>query len=91
MDKILLSSSVDSVVQLLNGFAGEVLIFVSHVIRDKFREIMCQERKRMNCLNVEESGIALSKWTIHLMEMNTHWAALCAETQQRIRETFDNC
>ena len=40
MDKILLSSSVDSVVQLLNGFAGEILIFVSLAIKDSVQEIM---------------------------------------------------
>jgi len=40
MVKILFSSNVNFVVVLLNGFAGEILIFVNLAIKDSVMEIM---------------------------------------------------
>jgi hypothetical protein len=40
MVKILFSSNVNFVVVLLNGFAGEILIFVNLVIKDSVMETM---------------------------------------------------
>lgn len=52
MEKILLNSSVDSAVLLLNGFVGVVLIFVSHATKDNVKVTMSQNMLKINFQNV---------------------------------------
>jgi hypothetical protein len=49
-----LSLNVSTVAILLNGSVGVIHIFVNLAINVKMREIMYQERNRMNYLNVQE-------------------------------------
>jgi hypothetical protein len=52
MVKILFSLNVNFAVVQLNGSAGEILIFVNHVIKDNVQEIMSQNTQRINYQNV---------------------------------------
>lgn len=45
--------NVNFVVQQLNGFAGEILIFVNPVIKNNVMETMCQNIQNNNCQNVK--------------------------------------
>jgi hypothetical protein len=52
MERTLLNSNANSVVQLHNGFAGVILIFVNHAIKSNVVETMCQEKQKINFQNV---------------------------------------
>ena len=53
MEKTLFSSNVNFVVQLLNGFVGEILIFVNLAIKGNALEIMLVSIPKINFLNVK--------------------------------------
>ena len=52
MAKTLLNLNASSAARLLNGFAGVILISVNRVIRNNVAEIMFQESREINYLNV---------------------------------------
>ena len=53
MEKISFNLNVNFVVILLNGFVGEILIFVNHVIKGNVMEITLVNTLKINCLNVK--------------------------------------
>ena len=53
MEKTLYNLSVNSVVRLLNGFVGEILIFVKPVIKSSVLVNMYQSIPRINYQNVK--------------------------------------
>lgn len=58
MEKISYNLNVSFAVQQLNGFVGETLIFVSHVIKGSVKEIMSASMQRISYLyaRVQESA-----------------------------------
>lgn len=68
MARILFSLNVNFAVQQLNGFVGEILIFVSLVIKNNVTEIMSVNIRKKNCQNVMDLRNAPSEETI--MEMD---------------------
>ena len=51
MEQTILSSNVNSAVQLRSGSVGEIHISVIVAIKDKLKEIMYLEKRRMSYLN----------------------------------------
>jgi hypothetical protein len=72
MVQILLSSNVNSAALLLNGFAGEILIFVNLAIKSKLMGIMFQRNQRKSFLSVKEQPIVHSKYNIQKMGKSMH-------------------
>lgn len=79
MDRNLQNLNVNSAVKLLNGFAGETLIFVSLAIKDNVMEIMFREKRKTNCQSVKVLKNVLLEGIIQQTEMNTHLDAVYVE------------
>lgn len=54
MGKISYNSNVNFVAQQLNGFVGEIPIFVNLAIKNNVRAIMCQNILKISCQNVKD-------------------------------------
>ena len=84
------SSSVSSVVRLLNGFVGAILISVSRVIRNSAMAIMCQNIRESSCQNVRDLENARLEEIMGPMEMKKCLDAQSVETTKKTLKTSDS-
>ena len=72
MELISLNLNAASAAGLLNGFAGVILIFANHAIRNRLEATMFQGKRKMSYLNAMEWIHARLKFSILLMAMSMH-------------------
>jgi len=89
MGKTSFNSNVNFVVALLNGFAGEILIFVSHVIKDNVMEIMWVNIQRISFRNAKLVNVQLEV----IMKETANKRCLVVQfvvTSSKIKKDFDS-
>jgi len=89
MGKTSFNSNVNFVVALLNGFVGEILIFVSHVIKDNVMEIMWVNIQRTSFRNAKLVNVQLEV----IMKETANKRCLVVQfvvTSSKIKKDFDS-
>lgn len=79
-EKTSLNLNANFVVASLNGFAGVILIFASHVINGSAMEIMWANIPRINYRNVRDQENVRSEATTPEMETKRWWDVQFVET-----------
>lgn len=82
-------SNADFAVQLPSGFAGEILIFVTIVIKNKFQDNMYQGWPRINFLSVKEKENVRLEGIMEGTGVNFAWVVEFAGVKRWISKTFD--
>lgn len=90
MVKILLNLNVNIVVQLLNGFVGEIHIFVNLAIKNNVMEIMLASILYKNCQNAQDQSNVQQEVIIMEMGKKELQDVQYVETTKQIVKIFDH-
>ena len=90
MEKSLFLSNVVFAVQLLSGFAGEILIFVTNVIKNKFQVNIYRGCQKISCLNAKVKENAQLEVSMEAMGINTVWDVEYVEVTGWTLKIFDD-
>lgn len=89
MEQTLSNSNVNSVVLWLNGFVGEILIFVIHATKDNVVVILSVNIRKINFQNAKALVNAPLEEIIKEMVLRDHLDALFVEIIRIISKPFD--
>ena len=90
MEKSLFLSNVVFAVQLLSGFAGEILIFVTNVIKSKFQVNIYRGCQKTSCLNAKVKENAQWQVSLEAMAASTVWDVEYVEVTGWTWKIFDD-